>query len=106
MLGLTARQIYECAEATYVPQRILGTNVILVRASSGESGDTPYIDLYSDNTLGWGAVVTDLRIADVDGGHYSMLQEPFVEHLTQTLEGLFTPEAAAHRKNLPVNVPA
>jgi FkbH-like protein len=105
--GLTVRQIYECAEATYVPQRILGrTNVILVRASSGESGDTPYIDLYSDNTLGWGAVVTDLRIADVDGGHYSMLQEPFVEHLTQTLEGLFTPEAAAHRKNLQVNVPA
>jgi thioesterase domain-containing protein len=104
--GLTVRQIYEFAEAAYIPQRILGTNVVLVRASTGESGDTPYVDLYSDNTLGWGAVVTDLRIADVDGGHYSMLQEPFVEHLAQTLEGLFTPETVAHRKSLPVNVPA
>ncbi len=103
--GLTVRQIYECAEAGYIPQKLVGSQVVLVRASTGESGDTPYVDLYDDNTLGWGTVVSGLRIADVDGGHFSMLQEPFVEHLAHTLGGLFTSEVAAHRANLRVNEP-
>src|SRR6202044_1063761 len=43
--GLTVRQIYESAEATYVPPKLPGTRVLLVRASTGELGDTPYVDL-------------------------------------------------------------
>jgi FkbH-like protein len=104
--GLTARQIYECAEATYLPRRFLGPTVVLARATTGHSGDTPYVDLYADNTLGWGAVGADLRIADVDGGHYSMLQEPYVEQLGQTIAGLLTSGSLKSQINLPVNEPA
>ncbi len=101
--GLTVRQIYERAEATYIPQVIEGTSVVLVRASTGEFGDTPYVDLYSDDTLGWGAVVPDLTVADVDGGHFSMLQEPFVAHLATTLHGLLALPSANARTISPIN---
>jgi FkbH-like protein len=104
--GLTARQIYECAEATYLPRRFLGPTVVLARATTGQSGDTPYVDLYADNTLGWGTVGADLRIADVDGGHYSMLQEPYVEQLGRTIAGLLTSGSLESRVILTVNEPA
>jgi thioesterase domain-containing protein len=99
---LTVRQIYECAERAYVPPRITGPSIVLVRASTGEFGDTPYVDLYSDDTLGWGAVVPDLVIADVNGGHFSMLQEPFVAHLAATLQKLLS-APSAHPTRSPIN---
>jgi FkbH-like protein len=104
--GLTARQIYERAEAAYVPPRIVGTSVVLVRASTGEFGDTPYVDLYSDGTLGWAAVAPNLTIANVNGGHFSMLQEPFVAHLASTLQKLLSSPSAAHLTHSPINEPA
>ena len=47
----------------------------------GEASDTPYREIYADETFGWGAVTQDLIVVDVEGGHSSMLQEPFVESL-------------------------
>jgi thioesterase domain-containing protein len=40
--------------------------------------DTPYRLLYTDEKLGWGAITKNLTVIDVDGGHSTMLQEPFV----------------------------
>jgi FkbH-like protein len=82
---LSVRQIYESAEANYIPKNACKANVILVRATHGEAGDTPYAEIYSDPTLGWGAVSPGLTIVDVRGGHFTMLQESAVEHLAQVL---------------------
>jgi FkbH-like protein len=91
---LTFRQIYQCAEAAYEPKVLAEAEVILVRATVGAGGDTPYVDLYVDDTLGWGRVVPQLRIADVDGGHFSMLQEPFAEGLALTIKGILPGSAS------------
>ena len=83
--ALTFRQIYQCAEAAYAPKELTGPEIVLVRATAGEAGDTPYVDLFADSTLGWNGLVPDLRITDVKGGHYSMLQEPYAEQLAQII---------------------
>ena len=83
--GLSVRQIYNAAEARYVPNRLSRTGVILVRARAGEGGDTPYLELYADETLGWGAVADNFAVVDVAGGHSSMLQEPFVDNLAEAV---------------------
>ena len=93
MPPLTFRQIYQRAEAAYAPKVLTGPEIMLVRAKAGEAGDTPYIELYTDNTLGWNGLVPHLRISDVDGGHYSMLQEPFAEELALTIRDVL-PQSA------------
>jgi thioesterase domain-containing protein len=95
---LTVREIYECAEADYVPQPI-SANVILIRATEGkEIGDTPYCEIYADDDFGWGVVAQNLLICGVEGGHFSMLQEPFVRTLASVLKAhLETPFAADRR---------
>ena len=104
--GLSVREIYECAEGAYVPKRIVGPSTVLIRAKTGELGDTPYIELYSDYTLGWGSVVADLTIVDVDGGHYSMLQEPHVTHLATALQTLLLSQPADNPVHPAINEPA
>jgi FkbH-like protein len=83
--SLTTREIYECAEARYVPKPQSGLTIALVRARSGEEDDTPYREIYADQTFGWGAVADNLTVIDVDGGHSSMLREPFVASLATAL---------------------
>jgi FkbH-like protein len=102
---LSVREIYEGAEAAYVPTEIAGSSVVLVRASKGEAGDTPYVNIYSGETLGWSEIVSNLTILDVDGGHYSMLQEPFVDHLARSLAQLFASPANVRQVSAPVNEP-
>jgi thioesterase domain-containing protein len=58
---------------------------VLARATAGEGADTPYKAIFNDETLGWGAVAKNLTIVDVDGGHESMLREPFVKSLATAL---------------------
>ncbi len=82
---LTVRQIYDSAEARHVPKLLSDASSVLVRARIGEASDTPYREIYAEETFGWGAVSRDLIVVDVDGGHSSMLQEPFVESLVATL---------------------
>ena len=40
--------------------------------------DTPFRIVYADEKLGWGSIASNLTVIDVDGGHATMLQEPFV----------------------------
>ncbi len=84
---LSLRQIYEFAEARYLPKQLRGVPTVLVRARHRTPilSDTPYRMIYADETLGWGSTTQDLAIVDVDGGHSTMLEEPFVELLAAAL---------------------
>jgi thioesterase domain-containing protein/acyl carrier protein len=79
------QKILSRAQAQYLPKPLSISSILLVRATSGEGADTPYTKLYVDDTLGWAAVAKNLAIADVDGGHESMLQESFVGSLASAL---------------------
>lgn len=94
--GLSVRQIYECAEEEYIPKKISAATILVVRATRGEAGDTPYVEVFSDPTLGWGAVASRLSTVDVEGGHFTMLQEPAVEHLASVLRAALAPESPTH----------
>jgi len=82
---LSVQQIYDSAEPLYVPKPLRGTPTVLVRATVGEANDTPYREIYADAALGWKSVIADLTVVDVEGGHSSMLQEPFVESVAEAL---------------------
>lgn len=82
---LSVREIYDTAEASYVPKPLDGAGVVLVRALTGEAGDVPYREVFADETFGWSGIVKDLAVADVEGGHASMLQEKFVDSLATVL---------------------
>jgi thioesterase domain-containing protein len=79
------RQIYDSAEHLYTPKPLSGPSIVLLRACAGEANDTPYREIYADQMFGWGSLTKSLTIVDVDGGHSSMLQEPFVESLADAL---------------------
>lgn len=76
MPPLDFRTIYNAVEARYVPTSASNVPAVLVRARSGQGDDVPYVDVFADPTFGWGAVILRLEVADTDGGHASMLQEP------------------------------
>jgi thioesterase domain-containing protein len=77
---LSPVQIYESAGTRYVPKPLCNVSVVLVRARrrSIVKDDTPFRMIYADEKLGWGAIIKELAVVDVDGGHSTMLQEPFV----------------------------
>ncbi|WP_027534939.1 HAD-IIIC family phosphatase [Bradyrhizobium sp. WSM3983] len=100
MPALTVRQIYDSAESSYSPAPTSLPGLMLVRARAGQGGDTPFREVYADDELGWRRVSTDLLIEDVDGGHYTMLQEPFAEAVAEKIavvldgnSGVATPPA-------------
>jgi FkbH-like protein len=82
---LSVRDIYDSAEARYIPKPLSNAGVILLRAESGDEYDQPYKEVYSDDTFDWSSVAEDVIVIDVKGGHSSMLQEPFVESLVGAL---------------------
>jgi len=92
---LTVRQIYDSAESAYVPRPVSLSAVMLVRARSGQGGDAPFREVYADETLGWGRITSHLLIEDVDGGHYTMLQEPFAEKVAEKITAFLDPKPVA-----------
>jgi acyl-CoA synthetase (AMP-forming)/AMP-acid ligase II/thioesterase domain-containing protein len=91
------QKILSRAQAQYLPKPLSISSILLVRATSGEGADTPYTKLYVDDTLGWAAVAKNLAIADVDGGHESMLQESFVGSLASALTPYIEKKSARPR---------
>jgi thioesterase domain-containing protein len=85
LTGLSVAQIYGALEARYQPPVLTDVAVLLVRASRGEDADTPYRDIYQDDDFGWRQVAQQLAVADVAGGHASMLQEAQVDSLLSAL---------------------
>jgi hypothetical protein len=83
---LSPLQICESAGARYVPRPLCNASVVLVRAKRQSIiSDIPYRVIYADEKLGWGTIIQDLAVVDVDGGHSTMLQEPFVRDLVVAL---------------------
>jgi len=88
---LSVRQILESAEAVYVPKPLPHGSVVLVRARAGvqhdtaRTDDTAFREIYADDTFGWRGLTDKLVVIDVDGGHSSMLHEPFVQALASAL---------------------
>jgi thioesterase domain-containing protein len=82
--ALDFRAIYNHAEDRYRP---VSSDVpaLLIRATEGSGNDVPYVQVFKDADLGWGAVVRDLVVVDVDGGHAGMLQEPHAASLVAAL---------------------
>jgi hypothetical protein len=97
---LSAMQICESAGSHYVPKPLRGTAVVLVRAKrrSVILDDTPYRMLYTDEKLGWGSLIENLTIIDVDGGHSTTLQEPFVGAVAAALMRCINDKASAFRR--------
>ena len=83
--SLSIRQIYDLAASGYRPRPGPSPRLLLLRALSGEGADTPFREIYADEMLGWGPFGDDLAIIDVNGGHFSMLQEPFAGLLTEKI---------------------
>ena len=82
---LTVAQIYTALELRYLPPALSDVPVLLIRASQGVDADTPYRDIYSGEDFGWRAVAGQLMLADVAGGHASMLQHAHVDSLASSL---------------------
>lgn len=78
------RDTYEEAERHYHPGPLKEVPVFLARATTGTGNDTPYTRLFASPDLGWQRFAgSQLLIADVPGGHASMLQPPHVDALAQ-----------------------
>jgi len=95
LTALSVREIYDSAEARYLPKPLSDAGVLLVRAQSGDTYDKPYREVYADDTFEWKSVAMDITVVDVKGGHSSMLQEPFVESLVSALAPKVTDDLAA-----------
>ena len=103
------REIYLYAEQRYKPKPLTDTRVVLVRASAAERvsdsqmapeiDDTPYIDIYADELMGWSDIVSDLSVVDVKGGHSSMLWEPHVRPLANALRPYMVGKSTGEPEN-------
>ena len=83
--GMSVETVLSFAK-DYVPSRLLKGKAILIRATEGEGTDEPAVNLTSDPLLDWGARVKgQLAIADMPGGHSSMLQEPYAEEVARCM---------------------
>jgi thioesterase domain-containing protein len=91
---LSVREIYDSAEARYLPKELSDAGIVLLRAQSGDEYDQPYREVYADDTFDWRSVAGDITVIDVKGGHSSMLQEPFVESLVSVLTPKVTDDIA------------
>lgn len=85
--GIPVRTVYLFAEKDYRPDGPFNGRLMLFRATSGEGTDEPYLERYSDPTLGWGQRASEgVQVYDVPGGHSSMLQEPHVQTLAEQMQ--------------------
>jgi thioesterase domain-containing protein len=98
--SLNVRQTYETAESSFVPTPLSFSDILLVRAKSGEGGDTPFVEVYADEKLGWGSLVAGLQVIDVNGGHFTMLQEPFAKMVAEAIAGRLRRNAETGEESL------
>jgi thioesterase domain-containing protein len=81
----TMREVWIAIENAWKPLP-LTLDAVLYRAAAGSGADLPYRDFLADPSFGWGRVLGDgLELIDVPGGHFSLLREPYVEHLAADL---------------------
>lgn len=71
------------ALTSYDPRFYAG-HVTLFRASKQEKGISP------DPTLGWGPLIRELEVREIKGHHGSIVAEPHVQFLAESLRGVLT----------------
>jgi amino acid adenylation domain-containing protein len=81
------------AEKEYVPAAPYPGEVVLFRATQRSSvfdgtmiDDTPYTEIFSDPLLGWEERAERVKVCDMPGGHSSMLQDPNVQVIAETMQ--------------------
>jgi thioesterase domain-containing protein len=90
---LSTLDIYNSAEARYLPKPLSLPSIVLVRAQRGTGNDTTCRHIYADETFGWAAIANRLTVVDVQGGHSSMFQDRFVDSLAEALLPYLQPKA-------------
>lgn len=104
--ALTFLNMYQQAHVQHKPKGTLDANGVVVYVASvgtGPAEDVPFAEKYTDEALGWRPRFNgELTVRKVGGGHTSLLQEPNVSVLAQSLQsdinralGQATPLAAA-----------
>lgn len=101
--NIPVRVALKFAEKGYVPDARFEGEVLLFRATEKSSvfdgteiDDTPYTQIYDDPLLGWEKRVTaGVVVHDTPGGHSSMLQDPNVRVIAQTMQS-YIDAAIAH----------
>ncbi|MEP0909347.1 amino acid adenylation domain-containing protein [Leptolyngbya sp. GB1-A1] len=91
---LSPRTVFQFAGKDYIPQKQYQGEVLLFRATQKSDAfagtlidDTPYSELFSDPLLGWEQRVTNgVKAYDIPGGHSSMLQQPNVQVMAETMQ--------------------
>jgi thioesterase domain-containing protein len=94
LADIPVRVVLRFAEKEYVVPAPYDGEVLLFRATQKSSAfdgtlidDTPYIDLFEDEHLGWEGKTTRGFIPfDIPAGHSSMLQEPHVDRIAEAMQ--------------------
>jgi len=82
---LRIADIYADASERYRPGQV-DARLVLVRAGKGDGDDLPAVALVLDPLFGWsGRSRSGLDVIDTPGGHYSMLQKPYVNAFADRL---------------------
>jgi len=93
---LTPVEIYLYARSKFRYESASNIKSLLVRATAAKLkdvyGDTPCREVYADEAFGWRAFTNQIEIVDVDAGHMTLLQEPYVESLASKLNDYFIKE--------------
>ena len=79
--GPTVRQVIAHAQKSARTHGRYTGDALLLRARKGDGtlADQPFVEVFVDPLFGWAkGIEGKVVIADVEGGHSSMLQEPFV----------------------------
>lgn len=108
--NISVRVALKFAEKGYVPDAPFNGEVMLFRATEKSSvfdgteiDDTPYTEIYDDPLLGWEKRVTQgVKVYDTPGGHSSMLQDPNVQVIAQTMQS-YIDAAIAHYEQHPIH---
>ncbi len=92
---VTVLETYYQARTKYKPNPRSSIRVLLVRATEAKTkdvDDVPCCCMYKDEVFGWNTCTDRLDILDIDGGHSSILREPYVEALANKLKDIFVRE--------------
>ena len=77
----TVREVISYAQRSRHAQLRYEGDALLIRAKGGDGtlGDQPFVEQFVDPLFGWSnGIAGHVAVADVDGGHSTLLQEPYV----------------------------
>jgi thioesterase domain-containing protein/acyl carrier protein len=92
----TVREVFAIAESEYVPVKLARTQAVIYRATRGDGGDLPLLQILVDPLFGWQEFLAlKAEVVDVPGGHGSLLRQPHVTAMAAPLRASFESSAVA-----------